>query len=292
MVNRLIEWGMGRVCLGKAPRPRFVHFAALCSAALAVSLTPSASATPRPLPYTYQHEQLPTGESELEQFVDFTPVRARPEESTTPVWYGLTQFQAEYEHGITDRIELGLYLTYVPSVATGFAEAPRSSEGTGLKQRLRFALADTGAWPIDVGLYLELVENEREIETEAKIILQRRFGPLRAIANLGAEREYYYDGRHDIVLNPSAGLTFEATPSIQPGIEWWMRAEYPEENAPHPRPFDLGPHHYVGPAVLIQLGRLWWAAGVYFRVSDTSHTLQLNEGYGNIWARSVLGFGL
>jgi hypothetical protein len=267
-------------------------FTQACACAVVVSVAPLAQASPRPLPFTYQHEQLPAGESELEQFADFTPVRARLAGSATPRWYGLTQFQSEFEHGLTDRLELGLYLTYVPSAANGFTDAPQSSEGTGLKQRLRYQLAETGAWPVDIGLYAELVENERELELEAKVILQRRLGPLRVIANLVGEREFYYDGRHDLVFNPSAGLSFEATPSIQPGIEWWMRAEYPEENPPSPRPFGLGPHHYIGPVVLLQFGRLWCTTGVYFRVSDQDHDLQLGEGFGNFWARTVLGFGL
>ena len=55
-----------------------------------------------------------------------------------------------------------------------------------MKQRLRYKLADTGVWPIDVSLYGELVENEREFELEAKVILQRRLGIARIMANVTA----------------------------------------------------------------------------------------------------------
>lgn len=257
-----------------------------------VLLAEHAHANPRPLPFTYQHEQLAEGTSELEQFVDFTPVRALSESSGNKVWYGLTQFQTEFEHGITDRLELGLYVTFVPGAASGFTQVPRGTEGSGMKQRLRFKLADTAEWPIDVALYGELVENEREIETETKIILQRRFGPARVILNVAGEREYYYDGKHDLVLNPSGGVTFEITPAIQPGIEWWMRAEFPEENPPSSRPFALGPHEYVGPALLLQFAPLWWTTGIYVRVSDWGHTLAPAEGFGNVWVRTVVGVGL
>jgi hypothetical protein len=247
---------------------------------------------PRALPFTYQHEQSEAGGMEIEQYIDFSPVRARPASSASPLWYGLTQFQTEFEFGLTDRLELGLYVTMVPAASSGIADIPRGAEGTGLKQRLRYKLADTGAWPIDVALYGELVENEREVELEGKIILQRRFGLARLIANVTAEDEYYYDGGHDLVLNPSAGLTFELSPSVQPGIEWWMRAEYPQKNAPDPRPFELGPHQYLGPALLLQFGKLWWTNGVYVRLTDTSHTLQIGESYGRFWVRSVIGIEL
>lgn len=260
---------------------------------LAVAVVPVvAVANPRTLPFTYQHEQLTAGEAEVEQFVDMTPVRARDEATGDPAWYGLTQLQTEFEQGLSDRLELGLYVSFVPSAATGFTQVPRASEGTGIKQRLRFQLAPTGAWPIDLSLYGEVAENEREIELEGKIIVQRRIGPARLIANLTAEHEMYFDGRRDRVLAPSAGLTFETSASVQPGIEWWMDAEYPEKDPPAKRPFALGPHHYVGPALLLQFGRIWWTTGLYVRASDTRHTLQPGEGFGNVWARTIVGIGL
>jgi hypothetical protein len=261
-------------------------------AALALSTPGVAAANPRALPFSYQHEQSAAGGLELEQYVDFSPVRARAASSGSPLWYGLTQFQTELELGLTDHLELGLYVTMVPAAASGYSDIPRGSEGTGLKQRLRWQLADTGAWPIDVSLYGEVVENEREIELEGKLILQRRFGLARLIANVTGEDEHYYDGAHDPVFNPSAGVTFELSPSVQPGIEWWMRAEYPQKDAPADRPFELGPHQYLGPALLLQLGKLWWTNGVYLRLTDASHTLQIGESYGRVWIRSVIGIEL
>ncbi|MGC4092560.1 MAG: hypothetical protein QM756_32710 [Polyangiaceae bacterium] len=255
-------------------------------------LSVPAAATPRPLPFTYQHEQLDAGESEIEQYADFTPVRALSSISGAPVYYGLTQFQTEFEHGITPRLELGLYLTLVPTSSSGFLETPRGTQGNGLKQRLRWQLAPTGEWPIDLALYGEVTENEREVELEAKLILQRRIERLRLIANIVGEREYYYDGKHDLVFAPSAGATYEASPSIQPGFEWWMRAEYPEENAPSPRPFQLGPHHYAGPTLMVLMGRAFITAGAYVRLSDTSHSLVPGESFGRVWLRSVVGVGL
>jgi hypothetical protein len=47
--------------------------------------------------------------------------------------------------------------------------APAMPAGTGIKQRLRYRFADAGRWPIDVALYGEVTENDREIELEAKV---------------------------------------------------------------------------------------------------------------------------
>jgi len=258
----------------------------------ALTLVPAARANPRPLPFTYQHEQLGKGEAELEQFVDFSPTRAQAIPSGDLAWYGLTSFTTEFETGITDRLELGLYVTLAPSAPSDFTTTPLPLDGNGMKQRLRYALAASGEWPIDVSLYGELAENAREIEIEAKVLLQRRISFARIIANLSAEREFYFDGHHDIVLNPSAGVTFDPIPQVQPGFEYWLHAEFPEENPPHPVPFGLKPHSYLGPTCLLQFGRVWWTNGFYMRVSNLNHTLEAGETFGNFWFRTVIGVGL
>src|SRR6185369_3024480 len=123
--------------------------------------------------------------------------------------------------------------------------------GTGLKQRLRYTFADPGTWPVDVGVYGEVVENEREIELETKLLLERRQGPVRIAANLSAEYELYFAGQREWVLNPSAGATYELSPRYHVGIDGFLRGEYPTSPRPATRTFGLGPHVYVGPAVLL-----------------------------------------
>ena len=49
---------------------------------------------------------------------------------------------------------------------------------------------------------------------------------------------------------------------------------------------------YVGPTLLGQFGRLWWAGGAYARLTDHSHTLSAGEAFGNYWVRSVIGYDL
>jgi hypothetical protein len=71
-----------------------------------------------------------------------------------------------------------------------------------------------------------------------------------------------------------------------------MRSEYPEENPPSPRPFALGPHHYAGPTLMAFLGKTFVTTGAYLRLSDTSHTLGVGEGFGRVWLRMVVGVGL
>jgi hypothetical protein len=261
-------------------------------AAFASFLAPRAArATARPLPFTYTTDTLAEGAIELEQYADVTPVRAQSSSTGAPVWYGATQFQTEIEYGITNRLELGLYFVYVPSPGDGYTSTAPMTEGTGVKQRLRYVFADPGAWPVDVGLYGELVENDHEVELEAKVLLQRRFGNLRVDANLWAEYEVYYAPQKDLVLDPTLGATYQITPTVHVGAEGWARVEYPDP-APHPRPYSVGPAGYVGPTLLLDFGHLWWSTGLYGRVTETAHTMQPGEPYGPVWARTVVGIEL
>ena len=260
------------------------------------------AATPRPLPFTYTADTLDKGETEIEQYVDMTPVKATSEQTGKPVWYMATQFQTEYEHGLTDRLELGLYLALMPDPGSAYVNAATLTEGTGFKERLRYRLADAGEWPVDVALYGELVEYMTEFEIEAKIILERRIGRLRIAANAWAEREFYYTptqlangtvvNEQDWVLNPTVGATYQIIPEFHAGVEYWMRVEFPNTPVSNPRPFSIGPNQFVGPALMLNFGHLWWSTGVYLRVNDIDRTAQPLDDYGPIWVRTVVGLEL
>src|SRR3954469_14277422 len=120
-------------------RPATAVILAVAFALLAPVLSSNvARANPRPLPFTYQSETLPAGAVEVEQFVDFLPLRATNAVSGERVWLLASQFQTEFEVGLTDRLELGLYVTYVPTFGAAYFETPQLPSGNGAKQRLRY----------------------------------------------------------------------------------------------------------------------------------------------------------
>jgi hypothetical protein len=253
----------------------------------------AASASPRPLPFSYPYATLGKGESEVETYADLTPVRvAEVGNPTQHDWYADTQFQIELEYGITDHLELGLYVTWVPQ-AGSVTSVGQMTENNGTKQRLRYRLAEPGQWPVDVSLYGEVVESDKEFELEGKINLEKDFGKLAFMANLWAEREYEYAGENAWVLNPTLGATYQVTPGFHPGIEGWMRGEWQDRatvvNGVEQRAFSLGPHVYVGPTLSFNFGRVWFSAGGYFRVTDFNRTMQVGDGFGNVWVRTVIG---
>jgi hypothetical protein len=260
---------------------------------LALVVSATSHANPRALPFTYTTDTLPKGSVELEQHVDLALLRAVSSSSSNVEWYLPGAFQTEIEIGLTDRLELGLYMTFVPDSGKQFASnALFPGLGNGLKQHLRYVFADPGALPIDVGVYGGLVENEREFEVEAKLLLQRRFDRLRIAANLSGELELYFSGQRALVVNPSAGATYEISPSLHVGLDSWLRGEYPRDPKPSQRTFGHGPHAYVGPAVMMNFGKLWWTIAGYVRVTEFSHHLQLGEPYGPLYFRSLIGYEL
>src|SRR3569623_2345615 len=280
---------MRRVLPSRSLGPRAL-LAALAAAAV-LALASPARANPRPLPFTYQSESLAKGTGEVEQFIDFIPTQVTNASSGLPTHYLATQLQTEIEYGLTDRLEIALYLMFVPqpnpSIFTGL---PELTMGNGSSQRIRYRFAAPGAWPVDVAVYGEVTENDHELELEAKVILQRRIGKLRLITNLWAEREMYYSSEREWVLNPTLGATYEFSPKFHLGLEGWMRAEYLDGQA-GPRDFDQGPHVFVGPAFMFNFGPVWWTTGAYARVTDPSHDNQAGDAFGRVWDRPVDGMG-
>jgi hypothetical protein len=263
--------------------------AAIVAAILATSAV--ASANPRALPFTYPYETLAKGEAEIEQYADMTPVKALSASTGAPAWLSLFRFQTEFEYGITDHLELGLYVQLSPDAGSGFAGAASLGPGAALKQRLRYRFAEAGQWPIDVSVYGELVESRDEIEIEAKLNLQRRIGALRIMANLSAEHELYFDGKREWVLNPTLGATYQIAPWLHTGVESWMEVEFPTPS-PATRTFGLGPHVYLGPTVMFNWGKIWWSNGFYFRVTEVTRPADVGDAYGRVWARTVIGISL
>jgi hypothetical protein len=285
----------GRGALPSGSRP--AALACALTLALACSLRGRpAAANPKPLAFSYPYETLNEGTSEVEQYVDMSVVRTdNPNGNPRTVIQPIYRFQSEFEYGITDRLELGLYVLFQPVAPDYGTLTPLFPGGNGIKQRLRYRLGDQGDLPVDIALYGEVAQLHNEIEIEAKVILQRRVGPARFIVNLWAEREYYYNGQKEWVLHPTAGATFQVTPAFHAGLEWWMVAEYLDGAAltkQAQQPFNLGPHQFVGPSVLLNFGKLWVNTGVYYRATNADRAMVVGDLYGHVWARTIIGLSL
>jgi hypothetical protein len=253
-------------------------------------------ANPRPLPFTYPYETLPEGSSEVELYGDMTHNRVDAD-ATDPtkgrLWEPRYQLQIEFEHGITDRTELGFYYVMQAEPQAG---GDNNLKFDGFKWRVRHRFAEQGEWPVDVAAYLELETMHDELSLEEKLLLSKRFGDLRWMANLWVEETISrpYDAGSKapyLIINPTTGFTYQLTTTFHPGIEYWARGYVDPSNADPIEHINRKIHHFVGPTAHLNFGRMWWSLGVYLNLNNAD-TPQVGEIYGPVWFRSVLGIDL
>jgi hypothetical protein len=264
--------------------------------AIAAAAPARAVANPRPLPFSYPYVTLPEGALEVEQYVDLIPVRVvreLPDGTTEGVFSVRSQLQTELEYGLTDRLEIALYFTFRQG---GSATTP-FLRFQGLKQRARYRFAELGEWPVDVGLYLEVAELHDEIEVEEKILLSRQLGPVTAVANLWIEQEWYFQtGEIKHIYNPTLGVSYELSPRLSLGAEYWVRGRFDSDPAPagsgEEDDATTTTAHYAGPTLLLQAKQVWLAVGAYARLDRLGTGLAVGDPFGKVWVRTLLGIDL
>lgn len=254
-----------------------------------LALSSHAQATPRPLPFSYPYATLGHRDAEIEQFVDLTWVRALDSNGAL-LWQPASVLTTELEYGLSDRVELGLYLQLSDHPNSGTGASGMTVDG--IKQRLRVRLSEADAWPVNVALYAEAAELRDELELEGKLILERRLGRLQLVTNLWFEHEFYFSGRREWVLHPTAGATFQLSPVLVLGLEYWMSLEIDAKNLAWPSTFNPSAQHYLGPTLMLQFSRFWWSTGAYLRLSDWNRNAQLGDVFGRWWIRTVVGIDL
>jgi hypothetical protein len=256
----------------------------LTTLALGITFATPARANPHPLPFTYPYETSAKGAVEIEQYADVTPVRVArelPDGTLEGVWSMGSALTTELEYGITDRLELGWYFAFKQE-----ASLDPALTFDGLKQRLRLRLAEAGEWPVNVGLYFEIAELHDELELEEKILLSRRFGALNVATNLWIEQEYIIpDDEVEHIYNPTLGASYELSPAFSLGLEYWLRGHFGERFADDSR-------HYLGPTVMLQSGETWLSLGAYLRLDHFSRDAVVDDQYGKVWFRAIIGLGL
>lgn len=220
---------------------------------------------------------------EVEQFVDFVPVRVSREgvAGTDAVTSARLDLQTELELGLTDHLEAGFYFVF--RQAPGSTVQPLNFKG--IKQRLRYRFAEAGDWPLDTGVYFELGQFHDELEVEEKILLEKRLGSLRLAANLWLEHEYLFqtpEWKH--IYNPTLAFGYELSPAIALGGEYWLHGRFGE-------PFRAS-NHYLGPTARLSKGEYWLTTGVYTKVDDLGVAQAVDSQRGRLWIRLLLGIGL
>ncbi len=269
----------------------------LAASLVGLTLSAVAAANPHPLPFSYPYQTLAKGKIEIEEIADLIPMRVSRERldgTRDAITAVRSELQTELEIGITDRLELGLYFDFKQGAS---AETPAMRFG-GIKQRLRYRFAEEGDLPVDLGVYFELAEYYNEVEIEEKVFLSRRFGYLTAVCNLWVEQEYYFqDQQWKLIYHPTVGGVYELSPNFMLGLEYWAHGRFDKgESGDSATGQDdgqslTGGRHYLGPTVLLQLGEAWWSTGVYARLDHLGDATKVDDPYGKVWIRTMVGLG-
>jgi len=219
-------------------------------------LTSQLSADGRQYVWTYEYQTLQRGEAELESYTEFSHIDTEYGRQAS------TTLQYEYEIGMNDRFDVGIYQKFKQDNTS-----PISYDG--FKLRLRYRLGEKGRWPLDPLIYVEYKDSPAFDHTalETKLILARDVGNLNVSLNPILEFEFD-DDETEVEFEYTAGMTYRLHPILSLGLETKGNMD----------------HMYWGPTLSHGKQDLWFALGLLFPTSEDSGADRL--------MRFIIGVGL
>lgn len=205
---------------------------------------------------TYSAAIAPPGGLDLELWTTF---HQAPSAGGTDFW----RHQLELETGLIHGWDLALYNVLR-------SEAGQGTRYEALKVESRYALADPGAWPLDVVLYLEARKEfieDRPWAVEGKVIAARDLGPLNLSLNLFGEREFLPGGASELELGGALGASLELLPAIRLGAEVYGNRTRTEAAA-------WESMAWAGPALSIAALRGWLVLAAGFGLTAESEKVR------------------
>ncbi len=154
----------------------------------AIALFQTSVAQDRVFTYTYQTNVLSKGVKELEYW---STVRSGRKE-----FYNAIDQRFELELGLGKNVQTAFYFNANHSVSKG-ADGLVSNTETGFSNEWKIKLSDPVANKIGTGLYGEIGFNGEELEIEAKILLDKKFGNNLVAFNAVGEYEIEYEYEAD-----------------------------------------------------------------------------------------------
>ncbi|HEY6106549.1 MAG TPA: hypothetical protein VIV59_11235 [Anaeromyxobacteraceae bacterium] len=235
---------------------RSTAVAVLCLLAAVPSL---ARADRRYYGETYSAAIAPPGGLDLELWTTF---HQAPPAGGTDFW----RTQIELETGILNRWDVALYNVLR-------SEAGQGTRYEALKLESRYGLADPGAWPVDVVLYLEVMKEfivDRPFALEGKVIAARDLGPLNLSLNLVAEQELVPGGGTETELGGAFGASLELLPALRIGAE--VFGDRTRVSAGGTVAWES--HAWAGPALSVAALQGWLVLAAGFGLTDESEKVR------------------
>jgi hypothetical protein len=219
-----------------------------------LAFTSESHAGDRRFTYTYEATTSPKGTVEFEQWITWKAKRGDGGNSNQ------FDFRHELEIGLTDRLQLGLYLSdWSIKESGGHTEADWKNVGIEVIYNLSNPTTDF----IGSALYGEVKIGDEAFVLEGKLILQKNFGPWIIAYNAIVEAEWEgssYDEEVG-VFEQTLGISYQVSPKFSIGAELLHEVEFENweeqgENAV-----------YVGPNASFRFGRAFATATVLFQAT-------------------------
>ncbi len=272
---------------------------AALAVALAAAAPPSALAGENAFGYLYPAETVPAGHWEYEQWNTLRTGKARGD-------YLAFDLRNEIEAGVTDRLQLSLYLNssylrtrdaYDSEDASADARNRSDFQVNGLSAEIVYRLLSPFKDGAGLALYLEPEVSARDAETgedvaergvEMRVILQKDFleDRLAVVANLAAEPEWEKDhgnSKKELWTELSAGASYRVRPRLALGLELVHRAQYPDMNAGRQGLYAL----YAGPNLHYGGDKFWLTATALPQIAGWPRRLGTATSGAPIGARNL-----
>lgn len=236
----------------------------------ALTLADTAQAGARRFAWSYESSTATKGSREFEQWVTW-----KTDRDSDPL-YDRLEFRHELEFGLTDRLQLGVYLTDWRYTRTSGGS---DTEVRSTAAELIYNLSDPYSAPLGVAIYGEVAIGAEKFALEAKLLLEKPLGPLVAVSNTVIEAEWEdEDWAEDVgVFEQTFGLSWESSPSLALGLESVIEKEFPGWEAGS----DLVA--WAGPSASLRLPAFWVTTAPLWQVSDVADEPNL------AW-RTLVGF--
>lgn len=241
------------------------------SALILLALLPAADAGQRRYVYSYETLTAPKGTIEFENWVTWRH-RDVPGGDDRDRW----EFRHEIEIGLTDRLQLSLYLA-------DWQYDEDDSEGHKFRHQhsgavLMYNFTNPNTDLLGSAVYGEVLFGEDVIKLEGKLLLEKRFGPLGFVYNGIIEAEWEGDDWHEETgeFVQTFGVSYDLSKNWSVGVEGRHVIEMPDWENTEPGVF------YVGPNVAYRQGRFFATLGWLWQ---TSHV----EGESDFRPRLIFG---
>lgn len=247
--------------------PHLCRLLFLVGAALITAQPQTTHADDRRFAYSYETTTMPKGMWEVEQWFTWKSYDDKDR----------FEFRHELEYGISDRLQLGLYLSDWRLTIPDEGESKAEWRTAGAE--LIYAMTDPTKDPIGSALYGEFLIGPEKFALEGKLLLQKNFGPLALVYNFVLEAEWEgetYEEEVGVIEN-TFGLSYQISPSFLVGAEAVHEIEFEGWQ-------DAGEHVVsAGPNISFRKGSFFATVTGLFQATDVGgkpdHQVRLLAGF-------------